>query len=163
MTISLDVEDDLPHAMVDARALELASINLIDNAFKYAKDGARVEVSVTKSEGKIRVRVRDHGPGIDGDDRERIFERFFRGKNASGTQVRGSGIGLALVKHIAESHGGSIRVESPVTSPVEADKGCAFIIEIPALAVIAARGSGSRASHSERERIGAWPLTAICQ
>ncbi len=130
MTISLNVTPDLPPAMVDARALELASINLIDNAFKYAKEGARVEVDVWKEADRIRIRVRDFGPGIDSEERDRIFERFVRGKNASGTQVRGSGIGLALVKHIAESHGGKVSVQSPGG----AEKGCAFVIELPALA-----------------------------
>ena len=104
--------------------------NLIDNAFKYAKDGGKVEVSVGAARGHVLVRVKDHGPGIDPEDGERIFERFVRGKNAGETQVRGSGIGLALVKHIAESHGGTVSVESPVSG----GKGCAFVLSLPALA-----------------------------
>jgi two-component system phosphate regulon sensor histidine kinase PhoR len=55
--------------------------------------------------------VTDQGPGIASEDRKRIFERFVRGKTSSGKQVRGSGIGLSLVKHIAEAHGGSITIE----------------------------------------------------
>ncbi|MGC4091959.1 MAG: sensor histidine kinase [Polyangiaceae bacterium] len=58
-----------------------------------------------------KIRVSDQGPGIPPEDRKRIFERFVRGSSAVGKQVRGSGIGLALVKHIAEAHGGSVRVE----------------------------------------------------
>ncbi len=130
MSVSLAIAPDLPRAMLDARALELATINLIDNAFKYAKDGGKVEVSVGASRGHVLVRVKDHGPGIDPEDGERIFERFVRGKNAGETQVRGSGIGLALVKHIAESHGGTVSVESPVSG----GKGCAFVLSLPALA-----------------------------
>jgi two-component system phosphate regulon sensor histidine kinase PhoR len=128
MSVSLHVAPDLPRAMIDARALELASVNLIDNAFKYAKEGGKVEVTLTAAQGTLFLRVRDHGPGIDEDDRERIFDRFVRGKNATGTQVRGSGIGLALVKHIAESHGGRVYVTTP-----EGEHGCAFVLEIPAL------------------------------
>jgi two-component system phosphate regulon sensor histidine kinase PhoR len=127
MSVSLFVAPDLPRAMIDARALELASVNLIDNAFKYAKEGGKVEVAVTAAQSTIFLRVRDHGPGIDEVDRDRIFDRFVRGKNATGTQVRGSGIGLALVKHIAESHGGRVYVTAP-----EGERGCAFVLEIPA-------------------------------
>jgi two-component system phosphate regulon sensor histidine kinase PhoR len=129
MGVTLAIAPDLPLAMVDARALELATINLIDNAFKYAKDGGSVEVQVTAAGDSVGVCVRDFGPGIDEDDRERIFERFVRGKNVSEQQIRGSGIGLALVKHIAESHGGSVSV----VSPPGGGKGSAFVISIPAL------------------------------
>jgi two-component system phosphate regulon sensor histidine kinase PhoR len=130
MSVSLSLSPELPRAMLDARALELATINLIDNAFKYARDGGRVEVSVGAARGQVLVRVRDHGPGIHPEEHERIFERFVRGKNASETQVRGSGIGLALVKHIAESHGGTVSVESPAPD----GKGCEFVLSLPALA-----------------------------
>ena len=74
------------------------------------------------------IRVRDHGPGIAKTERERIFERFVRGTKTAdkdGVPVRGSGIGLALVKHIAESHGGAAHVES------EVGKGSTFILTIP--------------------------------
>lgn len=141
MSVSLSLSPDLPRAMLDARALELATINLIDNAFKYAKEGGRVDVSVAAIGDQVLVRVRDHGPGIDPDDHERIFERFVRGKNASLAQVRGSGIGLALVKHIAESHGGSVSVESPLSG----GKGCEFVLALPALSGELARPSGSPA------------------
>ena len=135
MEVTFRAPETLPPALVDARALELAVINLLDNAFKYAKAGGRVDVEVEKAGRSIAVRVGDRGPGIDFDEQRRIFERFVRGKHASEERVRGSGIGLALVKHIAESHGGSVRVVSPVT---EDAKGSAFILTIPALAVGAA-------------------------
>ncbi|MBK8255168.1 MAG: HAMP domain-containing histidine kinase [Polyangiaceae bacterium] len=127
MNVSLSISPHLPSAMIDARALELATINLIDNAFKYAKDGGKVEVEVVGKSSQVLIRVRDFGPGIDPDDRERIFERFVRGKNAGEKQVRGSGIGLALVKHIAESHGGEISVHTP-----DDGKGSLFILALPA-------------------------------
>lgn len=129
MEVALSIAPDLPRALLDARALELATINLVDNAFKYAKDGGKVEVSVASSGDRVFVRVRDHGPGVDPDDRERIFERFVRGRNAGAGQVRGSGIGLALVKHIAESHGGGVSVEGP--GPGE--RGSVFVVALPAL------------------------------
>jgi two-component system, OmpR family, phosphate regulon sensor histidine kinase PhoR len=103
--------EDVPELSLDERAIEIAVINLVDNALKYAPDGKRVCVVVRPSAGGAEVAVTDQGPGIAPDDRKRIFQRFVRGKTASGKQVRGSGIGLSLVKHIADAHGGSIRIE----------------------------------------------------
>lgn len=129
--VGLTVEAGLPSAMIDARAIELAVLNLLDNAFKYAKDGGLVDVAVKEAGGSIAIHVSDRGPGILPEEQERIFERFVRGRHAGEQRVRGSGIGLSLVKHIAESHGGSIRVESPATTD---GRGSVFILTIPALA-----------------------------
>jgi two-component system phosphate regulon sensor histidine kinase PhoR len=103
--------EDVPELLLDERAVEIAVINLVDNALKYAPEGKSISVQVTSAGAGAEVRVTDQGPGIPLEDRKRIFERFVRGKTASGKQVRGSGIGLALVKHIAEAHGGSVVVE----------------------------------------------------
>jgi len=129
MEVHARVDYDLPPSLIDARALELAIINLLDNAIKYAKDGGRVDVSVERSGAAVLVRIVDRGPGIDPEDQVRIFERFVRGKNAGLSRARGSGIGLALVKHIAEAHGGSVSVKSPVT---EDGRGSSFDLSIPA-------------------------------
>jgi two-component system phosphate regulon sensor histidine kinase PhoR len=131
MEVSLRVAEGLPAASLDARAMELAVINLLDNALKYAKDGGRVDVAVEQSGRAVKVRVSDRGPGIEREEQDRIFERFVRGRHAGETRARGSGIGLALVKHIAESHGGKVGVVSPVT---EDGRGSAFEIAIPAIA-----------------------------
>lgn len=131
MEVGLSVVEGTPLVSLDARAVELAVINLLDNALKYAKDGGRVDVSVEPVGRWVKVRVSDRGPGIEADERDRIFERFVRGRHAGETQARGSGIGLALVKHIAESHGGRVRVTSPVT---EDGRGSAFELALPALA-----------------------------
>lgn len=123
--------------VVDSRALELAVMNMLDNALKYAKgtQSVRVEVAPAAADGHggdgtgARIRVIDMGPGIDADEQRRIFDRFVRGREAYDQHVRGSGIGLALVKHIADSHGGRVRVQSPLT---EAGRGTAFELELPA-------------------------------
>jgi len=128
MEVNLRAEGGLPPTSIDGRAIELAVINLLDNAFKYAKDGGRIDVDVALSARFVRVRVSDRGPGIDPEDRARIFERFVRGRTSAETRVRGSGIGLSLVKHIAESHGGTIKVTSPIT---EDARGCTFELAIP--------------------------------
>jgi two-component system phosphate regulon sensor histidine kinase PhoR len=139
MEVSLRVADGLPLASLDARAMELAVINLLDNALKYAKEGGRVDVAVEQSGRAVKVRVSDRGPGIEREEQDRIFERFVRGRHAGETRARGSGIGLALVKHIAESHGGKVGVRSPVT---EDGRGSAFEIAIPALAEAKAEAPG---------------------
>ncbi len=101
--------DDLPVVDFDEQSIVLAVINLLDNAVKYGGQTA-VEVDVIGRPRWVEVRVRDHGPGIPEDARKRIFERFYRGARDAST--RGSGIGLALVKHIAEAHGGRAWAEN---------------------------------------------------
>ncbi len=129
----VDVAPNLPLAKIDERAIQLAVINLVDNALKYAPNGKRVTVRATEERGSIAVRVIDEGPGVPEEDRHRIFERFVRGVRREGddaaVRVRGSGIGLALVKHIAESHGGRAWVEGAQTGP-----GATFVFTIPAAA-----------------------------
>ena len=95
------------------RAIEIAVINLIDNALKYAPESNKVRIWVARKEDKIAIGVADEGPGIEPEDRKRVFERFVRGSGAR-KRVRGSGIGLALVRHIAEAHGGRVWVESMI-------------------------------------------------
>jgi two-component system phosphate regulon sensor histidine kinase PhoR len=112
VVLELCLQRDLPVMRLDERAIEIAIINLVDNALKYAPGGQRVVVSAARNQRHIEVRVADEGPGIAAEESKRIFERFVRGKSALNKQVRGSGIGLALVKHIAEAHGGRAWVES---------------------------------------------------
>jgi two-component system, OmpR family, phosphate regulon sensor histidine kinase PhoR len=142
---------------IDERAIQLAVINLIDNALKYAPGSEVVTVrAACEANGgvagvagvasrSIVVRVIDRGPGVPAEDRERIFERFVRGATSRATSgqrpIRGSGIGLALVKHSAESHGGRAWVEAANGSPGRANGragapsrapgGASFAISIP--------------------------------
>jgi two-component system, OmpR family, phosphate regulon sensor histidine kinase PhoR len=129
--LAVEMEHELPRARIDERAIELAVINLVDNAIKYAPQGRIVTIRTERQGDAIAIRVIDRGPGVPPDERERIFERFVRGASASQREggvsapVRGSGIGLALVKHIAESHGGSAWVESAN------GQGSTFVVTIP--------------------------------
>ncbi len=107
----VDLPPDLPLALLDERALEIALINLIDNALKYAPGSPVVRVAVVVRGDHLEVSVSDQGPGIADDERKRIFDRFERGKQAAQSGMRGSGIGLALVSQIAEAHGGAAWVE----------------------------------------------------
>ncbi len=112
---------------IDARALELGVMNLLDNGLKYAREGRKLEVTVAAADGFATVTVTDFGPGIPLDEQRRIFERFYRG-SGSGGRARGSGIGLSLVQSIAEAHGGKVTVESPARGGAA---GCAFTIALP--------------------------------
>jgi two-component system phosphate regulon sensor histidine kinase PhoR len=100
--VRLERRGALDPVALDEQAVLLAVINLLDNAVKYGA-GSAVEVTVEGLPREVQVRVRDRGPGIPAKDLERVFERFYR---ARGTTARGSGIGLSLVKHIAEAHSG---------------------------------------------------------
>jgi signal transduction histidine kinase len=88
---------------VDEQAILLVIINLLDNAVKYG-GGTSIDVLIETRDAEVSVSVRDRGPGISETDKRRVFERFYRGKTSAKT--RGSGIGLAIVKRIAEEHHG---------------------------------------------------------
>jgi signal transduction histidine kinase len=98
--------------MADPDAIALALHNLLDNAVKYGGVGGSVSVTCGRHGERIALSVRDHGPGIPADERTRIFDRFVRGTAASTANVRGTGIGLAMVQQVIKSHGGAVTVES---------------------------------------------------
>ncbi|MGB5811295.1 MAG: HAMP domain-containing sensor histidine kinase [Polyangiales bacterium] len=93
----------LPPVLLDQEAVALAVINLLDNAVKYGGQSP-VEIELTPRRSAVDVAVRDHGPGIPKEALRHVFERFYRGTHEHPT--RGSGIGLSLVRHIAQAHGG---------------------------------------------------------
>src|SRR4029079_17933983 len=100
--------------------------NLLGNAAKYAPDGAPYRVVIERAAGDVvRVSVGDRGPGLDRKARERIFLPFERADDRLVRATEGTGVGLALVRGIAEAHGGRAHVES------EPGKGATFIVEIP--------------------------------
>ncbi len=101
--IALHRDKKLPSVLIDQEAIALAVINLLDNALKYGGQSP-VELEITPKRFWVDVSVRDHGPGIPSDSLRRVFERFYRGPETHPT--RGSGIGLSLVKSIAQAHDG---------------------------------------------------------
>ncbi|WP_186125371.1 ATP-binding protein [Burkholderia gladioli] len=101
--IDLGIEEAQP-AIVDADigALRVMLNNVLDNAVKYTPEGGRIDVSLSFDEGRVLVRVADSGPGIPPEERERVFDRFYRDSSARmRTDVSGSGLGLAIVKRVA--------------------------------------------------------------
>ena len=112
MTLESHLAEDLPQIHLDANAFTLAVLNLVDNAIKYAPDGKKIDLTLRREGDRVVLAVRDFGPGIALEEQGRIFERFYRAKEMRLKTIRGSGIGLALVQHIARAHGGDVTVES---------------------------------------------------
>jgi len=121
---------------VDSRAIQQALVNLIDNAIKHSPKGETVAVGIEmqKTHGgpdadrlltRAALFVADHGPGIPPEEHGKIFERFYRRGSELRRETQGVGIGLSVVQHIVEAHGGHVRVES------EPGKGSRFTIELP--------------------------------
>lgn len=109
----------------DRRMLATAIRNLLDNAVRYTRPHGRVSVATSLADGQVLISVVDQGEGIDAAQRERIFERFYRGDAARDRNSGGSGIGLAIVKHVVQDHGGRIKLWSKV------GQGSTFTICLP--------------------------------
>jgi two-component system phosphate regulon sensor histidine kinase PhoR len=109
----------------NARLLEQAVGNLLDNAIKYSEPGGSIEIDVTQGKGEVTIAVSDHGSGIAPEHLPRLFERFYRVDKGRSRELGGTGLGLAIVKYIIQAHGGDVTVES---TPA---KGSAFTIHLP--------------------------------
>ena len=110
------IEPDLPPVKGDEAALKRALQNLISNAIKYDAEShwARIHAQVLRGKkgDEVRIAVEDRGPGLSSADVAHVFEPFYRGQQAVAAQIKGSGVGLSLVKQIAEAHGGRVTVKS---------------------------------------------------
>ena len=116
---------DVPHVRGDGTRLGQAILNLVHNAVKFSEPGDTVIVRVAAGAGEVTVSVVDEGAGIPRADRERVFERFYKVDRARQRGVGGTGLGLAIVRHVAEAHGGTVRLES------EEGVGSTFTVAIP--------------------------------
>ena len=110
--LKVDVAEDLPQVPADEEALGQAVINLVNNAIKYSRESKTIHIQVRREGPRILVSVTDHGIGIPRGEHNKIFEKFYRGEDSLVHETKGSGLGLALVRHIMEAHGGSAEVES---------------------------------------------------
>ncbi|MBI5480116.1 MAG: HAMP domain-containing histidine kinase [Deltaproteobacteria bacterium] len=126
--LTVEIEPDLPLVSLDENAMTLVVLNRVDNAMKYGKEGkegGEVTVRVRREGACLALSVQDNGPGIRPEEQRKVFERFYRAKQARGRPIRGSGIGLSLVRHIAEAHGGKVTLLS------EDNRGCTFTVIVP--------------------------------
>ena len=110
--INLDMAPDLPEIPADKEAISQVVMNLIDNAVKYSGNQAEITIKVFPRGQEIIVQIADKGVGIDEEDMKKIFDKFYRGKNAADLGTGGTGLGLTLAKAVAVAHGGDILVRS---------------------------------------------------
>lgn len=123
------IENKLPeHAMpvsMDKDAISQAFLNLLSNAVKYSEDQKYIQVEIRREKQSVLISVTDHGIGIPKNEVKKIFDKFYRIPRSGAKQIRGSGLGLTLTRHIIEAHKGSIEVES------EPGKGSRFTLRLP--------------------------------
>jgi signal transduction histidine kinase len=110
--VEVQVAPDLPEVPLDAEAVAQALANLVDNAIKYSAERRSVRIEAALVDGELALSVADEGIGISRTEHARIFEKFYRVGHSETQGRRGSGVGLALVRHVAEAHGGRVIVES---------------------------------------------------
>src|SRR5438309_3592111 len=120
-----NISGDIPHLNVDGEAIDSSLLNLVNNALKYSKDQKHIGVSLYRSNGSVKLEVQDRGIGIAAAEQDKIFDKFYRCGDPLVHNTKGSGLGLSLVRHIAQAHGGEVSVESVP------DKGSKFIIALP--------------------------------
>jgi signal transduction histidine kinase len=120
-----NISPDIPPVNVDREAIARSLLNLVNNALKYSKDQKHIAVKLYRSNGSVKLEVQDRGIGIATNEQEKIFEKFYRCGDPLVHDVKGSGLGLSLVRHIVRAHGGDVLVESVP------DKGSKFTIALP--------------------------------
>ncbi len=123
--IQIEMPGDLPPLDVDTLRLEQVLFNLLENAVAYSNPPRRVVLSAALHEGEMEVRVADNGIGIPPNDLPHIFERFYRVDKGRSRTSGGTGLGLSIVKHIVQSHGGTVHAES------ELGKGTTIVFRLP--------------------------------
>jgi signal transduction histidine kinase len=119
------IDPNLPTVQVDREAIARALVNLVNNALKYSADEKFLGVKLYRANGAVKLEVIDHGIGITRREQSKIFEKFYRTGDPLVHNTKGSGLGLSLVRHITQAHGGDIAVES---TP---GKGSRFILSLP--------------------------------
>jgi signal transduction histidine kinase len=135
---SLEVERGLPNVRADADAVSQAVINLLENSVKYSAENRQLSLKVSRDEGGVAIAVADRGVGISPEDQKRIWEGYYRTKEARALGSRGSGLGLSLVKHILSAHGGQVKLAS------QPGQGSVFTLIFPIHRGEGHRGEGHR-------------------
>ncbi|HEX8178680.1 MAG TPA: HAMP domain-containing sensor histidine kinase [Pyrinomonadaceae bacterium] len=123
--IQTNIQPDLPPVLIDREAMAQAISNLLDNAIKYSGEVKQLSITMEVRGTDLSIEIADHGIGIPRAEHAKIFEKFYRVGNGLVHDVKGSGLGLSLVKHIIEAHQGTISVESEVR------RGSRFTILLP--------------------------------
>ena len=125
ITLEFNLPPKLPILQADRVKIALTLHNLVGNALKYTPEGGRVTVTAAGEKGQVSIAVADTGIGIGPEDVERVFEKFYRCKNAVDAKIKGSGLGLPIAREVARLHGGDVTVES------EPGQGSTFTLTLP--------------------------------
>ena len=131
VTIAVEAPENVPQVAADADKVRQVLVNLVENAIKYSPEGGRVEVGMEERDGFLRFRVRDEGLGVQPEDQERIFEKFYRADPQMTRGVGGTGLGLYICRELVDRMGGRIWVEP------NGGKGSMFVFELPTAEVMA--------------------------
>jgi len=123
------IEDNLPFIQADREALVTVLVNLLDNAYKYSRNRKHVTMSVRVEGDRVRFEVSDEGIGLSPKECRRVFDRFYQVDRTLSRETGGCGLGLSIVRFIAEGHGGKVGIRSQL------GKGSTFSVEIPLVAV----------------------------
>jgi two-component system phosphate regulon sensor histidine kinase PhoR len=123
--LNVSAEANLPDLRVDRDALEQAILNLLHNAMKYSGDSRSIDLRLQRKDRHAVIQVIDQGVGIDAKEKDKIFQKFYRIRTHENELTAGTGLGLALVSHIVNAHGGHVEVES---AP---GRGSTFAIYLP--------------------------------
>ena len=123
--VQVEIDDDLPKIRVDREAIIDALVNLLTNAQKYSGDSKKIRLGAKAGLKWVRISVSDRGRGIPRSEHRRIFQKFYRVDERLSRAVEGSGLGLAMVQHIAQGHGGRVELES------EVNRGSTFTLVLP--------------------------------
>jgi signal transduction histidine kinase len=119
------IAEDVPPLRVDREAMARSLLNLVNNALKYSQDQKFIGVNLFRYNGSVKLEVVDHGIGIPSEEQQKIFEKFYRVGDPLVHNTKGSGLGLSLVRHIVQAHGGQVAVDS---AP---GRGSKFTITLP--------------------------------
>jgi signal transduction histidine kinase len=135
-TFEEKIADDVPPLSIDREAMARSLLNLVNNALKYSPDQKYIGVTLFRDNGSVKLEVVDHGIGIPQNEQEKIFDKFYRVGDPLVHNTKGSGLGLSLVRHIVQAHGGEVSVDSVP------GRGSKFTINLP----VAVRPNASKAS-----------------
>ncbi len=111
-TIETEVDANIPLVRADEEAMRQALHNILDNAAKFSGQQKNIQVMVTRRQTSVEIAVQDRGVGIREHEQKKVFEKFYRGKQASSISPTGTGLGLTLVKHIMDAHAGDVVISS---------------------------------------------------
>ena len=127
VTVAVRVDPAGATANGDPARVHQVLANLLDNAVRHSPAGGTVELRATKDRAGVTIEVTDEGPGINEEDMDKVFERFYRADSARSSKHGGAGLGLAIARWIVDLHGGDIRVES------RQPHGCRMVVQLPAV------------------------------